>query len=50
MNTSHSLSISASGVVEFTDDEIREQLRCLGFKNISDDKFRRFKKGMSAFN
>jgi hypothetical protein len=31
---------------DFTDDEIKEQLRYLGFKNISQDKFLQFKKGI----
>jgi hypothetical protein len=29
----------------FTDDEIREQLEALGFKNISEKKFQNFKQG-----
>jgi len=33
-----------SGLInEFTDDEIREQLNCLGFKNVPKDKFNQFK-------
>ena len=28
---------------EFTDDEIKEQLNCLGFKNVPKDKFNQFK-------
>lgn len=31
---------------DFTDEEIKEQLRYLGFKNISQDKFIQFKKGI----
>ena len=30
---------------QFTDEEIREQLNCLGFKNIPQDKFKQFKNG-----
>lgn len=30
---------------DFTDDEIKEQLELLGFKNVSDAKFRNFKEG-----
>ena len=30
---------------QFTDQEIREQLNCLGFKNIPQDKFNQFKNG-----
>jgi hypothetical protein len=30
----------------FTDDEIREQLEALGFKNINERKFQIFKEGM----
>ena len=30
---------------EFTDEEIRDQLEYLGFKNVSQDKFSQFKKG-----
>jgi hypothetical protein len=32
-----------SNLNEFTDDEIREQLELLGFKNVSKDKFNQFK-------
>jgi hypothetical protein len=30
---------------EFTDEEIKEQLKLLGFRNISQEKFGQFKKG-----
>ena len=36
----------SSNLSEFTDDEIREQLECLGFKNVSKDKFNQFKTGL----
>lgn len=35
----------SSNISEFTDDEIREQLNCLGFKNVPKDKFKQFKSG-----
>jgi hypothetical protein len=34
-----------SSANQFTDDEIREQLNCLGFKNIPHEKFKQFKDG-----
>ena len=34
-----------SSVAEFTDDEIKEQLQYLGFKNVPRDKFNQFKTG-----
>lgn len=34
---------TSSQLNEFTDDEIREQLELLGFKNVSKDKFNQFK-------
>jgi hypothetical protein len=35
--------------IEFTDQEIKEQLRSLGFKNISQDKFQQFRRGNNNF-
>ncbi len=34
-----------SNLTEFTDEEIREQLECLGFKNVSKQNFNQFKMG-----
>ena len=39
----------SSNLSEFTDDEIREQLECLGFKNVSKDKFSQFKTGWRKY-
>jgi hypothetical protein len=39
------LNNNTSNLNEFTDEEIREQLEYLGFKNISQDKFNQFKNG-----
>jgi len=38
-----------SNQIEFTDEEIKEQLHCFGFKHIPDDKFNLFKKGKIQF-
>lgn len=38
-----------SSANQFTDEEIREQLNCLGFKNIPHEKFKQFKDGMYLF-
>jgi hypothetical protein len=38
-----------SSANQFTDEEIREQLNCLGFKNIPHEKFKQFKDGMYSF-
>jgi hypothetical protein len=39
------ITMNSSFAVEFTDQEIKEQLKSLGFKNISQDKFQQFKRG-----
>jgi len=39
------LNNNTSNLNEFTDEEIREQLEYLGFKNISQEKFNQFKNG-----
>ena len=38
-----------SSANQFTDEEIREQLNCLGFKNIPHEKFKQFKDGIFTF-
>jgi hypothetical protein len=52
-NTSISSTSSSSSSTyqceEFTDDEIREQLEILGFKNVSTAKFNEFKRGLYIF-
>ena len=35
----------SSNLSEFTDDEIKEQLNYLGFKNVPKEKFNQFKAG-----
>jgi len=43
MSSIYENSKHSSNMSEFTDDEIREQLECLGFKNVSKEKFTQFK-------
>ena len=42
----HNNFLTATNINDFTDDEIREQLHYLGFKNISQEKFLQFKKDL----
>lgn len=43
MNHHYENQTPSSGLNEFTDEEIREQLEYLGFKNVSKEKFKQFK-------
>ena len=44
------VDIFISSDMEFSDDEVREELAKYGYHNLSKDKLKEFKKGKSYFN